>query len=333
MKDLKFGDILFHVERNISTNLFQPYGGFSGEIVPNSIYLEPNLKCNRKCRGCYDSRHSEDVIMDSDFAHEAYSVAEELGVHYISWIGGEPFLPKVVDLTLGVSAEHDNISTVICTNGDFVDNKLAERIAIIRSVVPFISIDGFELTNDLRRGKDSYRNVTRAMGILKKRQIMFGYSTVITSQNVEEVSSEAFLDEMIDKGNFVGVYHLFIPNTLPSLQVSPKQFAESTIRLNDFSKKKPLYILSTEFGKLSGRVLQKGKHLLSVAIDPFGNVRTERGGSPIGKITKNRNLKDIIFDENVQSTFRSKLMASEEAPEDCGRKNIGLEAFELLTNN
>ncbi|HII64829.1 TPA: hypothetical protein HA280_04880 [Candidatus Woesearchaeota archaeon] len=121
----------------------------------------------------------------------------KFGVHYAAWIGGEPLVPSARDITLGISERNQKVATIICTNGDFVDEKAADRIASSRSIVPFISIDGLRDLHDKRRGEGSYDNALKAMGRFKERKAMIGYSTTITSENFREVSSERFMDEMV----------------------------------------------------------------------------------------------------------------------------------------
>ena len=50
--------VIFHSLNNVRTDLFQPSNTYDGRkmIVPNSIYIEPTMICNRRCDGCYPEK-------------------------------------------------------------------------------------------------------------------------------------------------------------------------------------------------------------------------------------------------------------------------------------
>ena len=71
-----------------------------------------------------------------------------------------------------------------------------------------ISLEGFEEVNDLRRGVGVYDKVMAAMDKLKSHGLIFGTSICYTSKNIETVTSDEFLDMIIDKGcRFTWYFH------------------------------------------------------------------------------------------------------------------------------
>ena len=65
-----------------------------------------------------------------------------------------------------------------------------------------ISLEGFEEVNDLRRGAGVYEKVLHAMDLLKASGQIFGTSICYTSKNIETVTSDEFLDMIIEKIGF-----------------------------------------------------------------------------------------------------------------------------------
>ena len=61
-------------------------------------------------------------------------------------------------------------------------------------------MEGFEEATDRRRGAGTYQAIMRAMEILKRHRLPFGASCCYTSQNVDSISSEAFIDHLVDCG-------------------------------------------------------------------------------------------------------------------------------------
>ena len=78
----------------------------------------------------------------------------------------------------------------------------------VGNFIPAISIEGFEEATDGRRGSGTYRHVVRAMQLLKEKHLPFGLSCCYTSQNLDSISDDKFIDQMIEWGaDFVWYFH------------------------------------------------------------------------------------------------------------------------------
>lgn len=69
-----------------------------------------------------------------------------------------------------------------------------------RNLVPVLSIEGGQQQMDVRRGEGIYKKVQTAMQQMKERRIAFGVSFTVTSENLSEVTSDAFIAEMEETG-------------------------------------------------------------------------------------------------------------------------------------
>ena len=74
-----------------------------------------------------------------------------------------------------------------------------------------LSIEGDEKSNDSRRGDGAHKTTTEAMKLLKKEGILFGISVCYTRQNIAEVTSDEFLDKMVECGVKYAFYFNFMP--------------------------------------------------------------------------------------------------------------------------
>ena len=71
-----------------------------------------------------------------------------------------------------------------------------------------ISLEGFEEVNDFRRGNGVFDKVMHAMDLLKQSGQIFGTSICYTSKNIDTVTSDEFLDLIIEKGcRFTWYFH------------------------------------------------------------------------------------------------------------------------------
>ena len=306
------GQVIHQIRRNLTTNMYQDKT--KPEIVPNAIYIDPTYRCNRRCVGCYVDQRSG--IIPVELAEQASDYSLRKGVNYIAWLGGEPLLPKVRDIVIGLTLNFPRMSFNFCTNGDFLDKDLANRISKLDNLVPFVSIDGLKKTHDWRRGKGSYDNAIKAMNLLKDRSRLFGYMSTVMPQNKDVVSSREFVDEMVDSGCMIGGYSLFLCGSVVSSIISPEEYWQFAGKLRDIAREFPLYILSTDFGYMgNGIVYRKSKRLIAVSVGPSGEVRTERGSIPIGNLSVN-SLDDIISNESTQKIFKEKIIGTGGAERD-----------------
>jgi MoaA/NifB/PqqE/SkfB family radical SAM enzyme len=107
-----------------------------------------------------------------------------------------------------------------------------------------ISLEGFEEVNDGRRGDGVFKKVMHAMDLLKESGQIFGTSICYTRNNVETVTSDEFLDMIIEKGcRFAWYFHYMPVGNDASLDLIP------TIEQRKYMYTRIREIRSSEGGK------------------------------------------------------------------------------------
>ncbi|NTV78921.1 MAG: radical SAM protein, partial [Clostridiales bacterium] len=180
-----------------------------GENIPPFLIASITSNCNLHCVGCYArSNHAcSDEKAFSQLTEEEWTKifyeARDLGIAFILLAGGEPMIRRdVIEAAAGIP----EIIYPIFTNGTMIDEKYLELLDKHRNLVPVISIEGHEKETDLRRGEGVYDKITEAMDVLNERHIAFGSSVTLTTENMEEVTSEEFLHTLEQKGTKVVFY-------------------------------------------------------------------------------------------------------------------------------
>jgi MoaA/NifB/PqqE/SkfB family radical SAM enzyme len=84
-----------------------------------------------------------------------------------------------------------------------------------------MSIEGEKETTDLRRGEGVYDMLIANMDELKRRGLIFGASVTVTTENVKEVTSDAFLQKLSDRGCKAVIFVEFVPVTDESTELAP----------------------------------------------------------------------------------------------------------------
>ncbi|HQL92776.1 MAG TPA: hypothetical protein PK381_05420, partial [Anaerolineaceae bacterium] len=132
------------------------------------------------------------------------------------------------------------------TNGTLIDEKFADELLRVKNFVPAISIEGFEEATDYRRGKGTYQKVKNAMRILKEKKLPFGASCCYTSKNIDSLSSEEYIDMLVEAGaKFAWFFHYMpIGNTAaPELLPSPEQRETMYRKIREYRKSKPIFTI------------------------------------------------------------------------------------------
>lgn len=212
--------------------------------IPWTILLDPTSACNLHCTGCWAAEYGNRLNLDYDTIDRIIKEGKELGVYFFIYTGGEPLVRKKDIIRL--CEKHNDCVFLVFTNGTLIDEKFAKDMLRVKNFVPAISIEGNENVTDLRRGKGVYQNVIKAMDVLRENKLPFGVSCCYTSQNVESISSEEFIDSLIDFGaKFAWFFH-YMPvgnKAVPELLCTPEQREQMYHQIRKFRSTKPLFTI------------------------------------------------------------------------------------------
>ena len=172
------------------------------------------------------------------------SQGKELGIYMYIYTGGEPLVRKA-DL-IKLCEMHPDCEFLSFTNATLIDEAFCQDLLRVKNFIPAISLEGFEEANDSRRGEGVYDKVTTAMRLLKDHKLPFGISACYTSVNCEDITSEAFFDQLIDLGALFTWFFHYMPvgnDAALSLLPSPEQREMVYDRIRQFRGSKALFTL------------------------------------------------------------------------------------------
>ena len=177
--------------------------------VPRLMLMDPTTACNLSCKGCWANDYEKNIHLSYEKMDEILSDAGRLGISQFIFSGGEPMMRRKEVLQL--VKKHHRISFGMFTNGTLIDDAFAAEMAQLGNLNAFISIEGFREDTDMRRGDGVYDQVIRAMDILKRHQIGFGFSVCYHAGNYRTIASDRFLDFMREKGAWIGWLFNYMP--------------------------------------------------------------------------------------------------------------------------
>ena len=204
-----------------------------GLHVPSYLIASITSSCNLHCAGCYSRANhaTQDCAPQRQLSTEQwesiFSQAEELGVSFILLAGGEPLLRYDV---LEAAGKKSNILFPIFTNGTFLGEKVFQLLDRCRNLVPVISIEGDQALTDARRGEGVYGKIVSNMEALQKQGLLFGCSITVTTENLDEVLSDAFVSSLAMRGCKAVFYIEFVPVTDEARQLAPGDAEREQIR-------------------------------------------------------------------------------------------------------
>ena len=177
--------------------------------VPWLILMDPTSACNLHCTGCWAAEYGNRLNLTLDEMDSIVTQGKELGIYLYMFTGGEPLVRKSDIIKL--CEKHNDCAFLSFTNGTLVDESFCQEMKRVGNLYLAISLEGYEQVNDLRRGDGVYGKVMNAMNLLKKNGLVFGTSICYTSKNTEAVTSDEFIQLMVDKGCRYAMYFHYMP--------------------------------------------------------------------------------------------------------------------------
>ena len=243
--------------------------------IPWIILMDPTSACNLHCTGCWAAEYGNKLNLSFDDMDSIVTQGKELGVYFYMMTGGEPMVRKkdIIELC----RKHNDCVFFAYTNGTLVDEAFCEQMKEVGNLSLSISLEGFEKVNDLRRGAGVYEKVLHAMDLLKASGQIFGTSICYTSKNIETVTSDEFLDMIIEKGcRFTWYFHYMPVGNDAAVELLPtkeqREYMYHRVRkIRSMNGGKPIFAMDFQNdGEFVGGCIAGGRNYCH--INPNGDV-------------------------------------------------------------
>ena len=279
-----FKNILNDIDRDLVKSLLLSLGVHAGYYgtktvrenrdkyncnIPFTILFDPTSACNLKCKGCWAAEYGHSMQLSLGEMRSIVKQGRELGTHMYMLTGGEPLIRKKDIITL--ASENPECTFLIYTNATLIDEKLCKDIKKCGNIALALSVEGDEDSNDFRRGEGAYKTTMEAMDLLKKEKLLFGMSVCYTSKNINQVTSDEFLDKMVAKGVKFAFYFNYMPvgqNADKELIPTPSQrkYMYFWIRkVRNAKTGKPLFVMDfQDDGEFVGGCIAGGRNYFHI---------------------------------------------------------------------
>ena len=243
--------------------------------IPWLILMDPTSACNLHCTGCWAAEYGHKLNLSYEDLDRIITQGKELGIYFYMYTGGEPLVRK--DDIIKLCEKHNDCEFHAFTNGTLVDDAFCEEMDRVGNLSLAISLEGFDEVNDERRGNGVFNKVMTAMDTLKEHGQVFGTSICYTSANIETVTSDEFLDMIIEKGCRYAWYFHYMPvgnDAAPELMPTKEQREYAYHRIREIRGReggKPIFTFDFQNdGEYVGGCIAGGRNYCH--INPNGDV-------------------------------------------------------------
>jgi len=243
-----------------------------GEYFPPFLYLSIINSCNLRCQGCWVDVEAERTQIDLETLNRTIRDAKKHGNVFFGILGGEPFMhPELLDLLRA----HPDCYFQVFTNGQFITDKIAAELRSIGNATPLISIEGRELTSDQRRGnKQVFSRTMRGLDACLRAGLLTGVATSVCQTNIDELLTESWLQELIDRGVHYTWFHTYRPvgpKMNPGLALRPDQLVRVRKFVVEMRAKMPIAIIDAYYDG-EGQALCPMSTGISHHVNPAGEI-------------------------------------------------------------
>lgn len=232
--------------------------------IPWIVLMDPTSACNMRCTGCWAAEYGHHQNLSYEVMDRVLTEGKELGIHACLFTGGEPLVRKADIIRL--CEAHPDVAFHAFTNGTLIDDAFCQEMLRVGNFFLSVSIEGFREANDSRRGAGHFDQAMQAMDLMRSYRIPFGVSVCYTSRNYLDVTSDAFLDMLIEKGCVFAWFFHYMPvgmNASTELLLSPDQrtYMKNRIRfIRDSEGGKPLFCIDFQNdGEFAGGCVAGGR--------------------------------------------------------------------------
>lgn len=177
---------------------------------PPIVFISVTQRCNLSCKGCWATGIEKPQDMEPALLDKIIRECATQGVRFFGLLGGEPLL---VPWLPEFMKQHPKAYFQLFTNGRFLDEALAQKLAEAGNVTPLISVEGVGASYEARRGKNEmYTHALAALDHCSKAGLVTGVATSVSASNFADTACPAFIDEMVARGAHYVWYYIYRPS-------------------------------------------------------------------------------------------------------------------------
>jgi MoaA/NifB/PqqE/SkfB family radical SAM enzyme len=243
-----------------------------GQVFPPFLFISITNSCNLRCTGCWVDVAAPQKIISFDDMNRMIGNAKQHGNSFFGILGGEPFMHP--DL-IRILEAHPDCYFQIFTNGQYITDEVAAELRRVGNATPVISIEGTDQVSDQRRGRDGVLDKTmRGLDAAVRAKLITGVATSVCQTNFDDLLSERWVDELIDRGVMYCWYYTYRavgPDPKTELALTPDQIRRVREFVVEMRTRKPIVFIDAYWDD-KGEALCPAATGVSHHISPWGDI-------------------------------------------------------------
>lgn len=244
----------------------------NGDFFPAFVFISVTNDCNLRCRGCWVTPTAPPVELAPRDLDRIISESKKQGSCFFGILGGEPLLYKGL---FDVLAKHRDCYFQVFSNGTLLTDEVAAEMRRLGNISPLISIEGLEQVSDERRGgKNVYARALDGVAACKRNRLLTGVATSVCRSNFDELVSDEFVQDLIDRGVHYLWYYIYRPagrDPSPELALDGEQIRELRRFMVDARTRFSIIVVDAYWDH-EGRALCPAAVGISHHIGPSGHI-------------------------------------------------------------
>jgi len=216
--------------------------------APNMVWWDITAACNLNCYYCYSAAGKPAIDeLSTDEIYDILKQLSDMGVFFVFYLGGEPFIKKDFFAILEKTYEL-GLGIMIATNGTLITKDIAKKLDIVSNIR--ISLDsGNEKIHNLMRGDDSsYGACLSALEILSGVGIPYiGINCTVGLENYKDIES---------------VFDIALQYGCNQIQFIPVSGSGRALENNKFLQQNERDILINQLKKIQTRIDNEGLNII-----------------------------------------------------------------------
>ena len=282
-----------------------------GVRMPVTLQVIDDVGCKAACANCvYTAMRDKGARLDLPDMDRLLGQALEMNVTNVYLLGADPFYRDDIDALLDLLARRRYQLFLLFSEGQAITDAHLDRIRAAGNIVPVLNIDGLRDATERRKGEGSWDRVDGLLAGLRDRRMVFGVSTIVSTANLDEVTGEAFVHTLEERGAYFLAYAPYTPvdrrkeADLVMDEAAREELFERSLVLNRGARRLAVFDLLGIEQKLTS--CPAGVYTMTVYHD--GTV-TPCLAIPAGRTESNvkqRHLRDIFVDDPLYQAQRQR---------------------------
>lgn len=256
----------------LAVNRFEKRLKKGEDTFPAFLMISVTNDCNLRCRGCWVTPSEPPTTMAPEMLDKVISDSKAKGSYFFGILGGEPLMYRGLFDVLG---KHPDCYFQLFTNGTLLTAETAKEMRKLGNVSPLISIEGLEEVSDERRGGSGvYGRAIDGLEACCRERLITGVATSVCKSNFDDLVSDRFVEDLINKGVLYVWYYIFRPvgpDPSPDLALSELQILALRQFIVDSRMKHPIIVVDAYWDH-EGRALCPAAVGISHHINPAGEI-------------------------------------------------------------